>query len=66
MKTLKQMIESKDVMPASQLAKNKAVAEAQEKAFEEAARSEVSHRKTKISAGKVEGRDYWTREPFIE
>lgn len=66
MKTLKQMIESKDVMPASQLAKNKAVAEAQEKAFEEAARSEVSHRKTKISTGKVEGRDHWTREPFIE
>ena len=66
MKTLKQMIESKDVMPASQLAKNKAVAEAQEKAFEEAARSEVSHRKTKISAGKVEGRDHWTREPFSE
>ena len=36
MKTLKQMIESKDVVPASELAKNKAAAEAQEKAFEEA------------------------------
>ena len=66
MKTLKQMIESKDVMPASQLAKNKAVAEAQEKAFEEAAKAEQSHRKTKLSTGKVEGRDYWTRERFIE
>lgn len=66
MKTLKQMIESKDVVPASQLAKNMAAAEAQEKAFEEAARSEASHRKTKISTGRVEGRDYWTREPFIE
>ena len=66
MKTLKQMIESKDVVPASELAKNKATAEAQEKAFEEAIRSEESHRKTKISTGKVEGRDHWTREPFIE
>lgn len=33
MKTLKEMIESKDVVPASQLAKNKAAAEAQEKAI---------------------------------
>lgn len=66
MKTLKQMIESKEVVPASQLANNKAAAEAQEKAFEEAIRSEESHRKSKISTGKVEGRDYWTREPFIE
>ena len=66
MKTLKQMIESKEVVPASQLAKNKAAAEAQEMAFEEAIRSEESHRKTKISTGKVEGRDHWTREPIIE
>ena len=66
MKTLKQMIESKDVVPASQLDRLKAEAEAQEKAFEEAARSEESHRKTKISTGKVEKRDLWTRQPFIE
>ena len=66
MKTLKQMIESKEVVPASQLAKNKAAAEAQEKAFEEAIRSEESHRKSKIPTGKVEGREHWTREPFIE
>ena len=66
MKTLKQMIESKDVLPASELAKNKAAAEAQEKAFEEAIRSEKSHRKTQIYTGKVEGREHWTREPFIE
>ena len=66
MKTLKQMIESKDVVPASDLEKNKAAAEAQERAFEEAVRSEESHRKTKISTGKVEGRDHWTREPFFE
>ena len=66
MKTLKQMIESKEVVPASQLAKNKAAAEAQEKAFEGAIRSEESHRKTKIPAGKVEGHEHWTREPFIE
>ncbi|QWE07919.1 hypothetical protein [Polynucleobacter ibericus] len=55
MKTLKQIIESKEVVPASQLAKNKAAAEAQEKAFEEVIRSEESHRKSKISTGKVEG-----------
>ena len=66
MKTLKQMIESKEVVPASELAKNKAATEAQEKVFEEAIRSEESHRKSKISTGKVEGRDHWTREPFIE
>ncbi len=64
MKTLKQMIESKDVVPASLLEKNKAAAESQEKAFEEAARSEESHRKTKINTGRVEGRDQWTRGPL--
>ncbi len=62
MKTLKQMIESKEVVPASQLVRLKA----EEAAFEEAAKAEQSHRKTKISTGKVEGRDYWTRERFIE
>lgn len=62
MKTLKQMIESKEVVPASQLVR----LEAEEAAFEEAAKAEQSHRKTKISTGKVEGRDYWTRERFIE
>ena len=66
MKTLKQMIESKEVVPASHLAKNKAAAEAQEKAFEEAVRSEESHRKTKTSNGKVQGGDLWTRERFTE
>ena len=66
MKTLKQMIESKGVIPASELAKLKADEEAQEKAFAEAARSEESHRKTKLSTGKVEGREHWTRERFIE
>jgi len=65
MKTLKQMIESKEVVPASKLAKNKAAAETQEKAFEEAMRSEESHRKTKIFTGRAEGRDHWTREPFV-
>ena len=65
-KTLKQLIESKEVVPASQLARLKAEEEAQEKAFEEAANAEQSHRKTKLSTGKVEGRDYWTRERFIE
>ena len=66
MKTLKQMIESKEVVPASQLARLKAEEGAQEKAFEEAARAEESHRKTKLSTGKVEGRDYWTRERFVD
>ena len=66
MKTLKQMIECKEVVPAAQLAKNKAAAEVQEKAFAEAIRSEESHRKTKIPTGRVEGRDHWTRESFLE
>lgn len=66
MKTLKQMIECKELVPAAQLARLKAEEEAQEKAFEEAARAEQSHRKTKLSTGKVEGRDYWTRERFVE
>ncbi|MBU3556006.1 hypothetical protein ICN18_00010 [Polynucleobacter sp. Ross1-W9] len=60
------MIESRDVVPASQLAKNKAAEAAKQDAFEKAIRSEQSHRKTKISTGGVEGRDHWTREPFIE
>lgn len=66
MKTLKQMIESKDVVPASQLERLKVDEAAQEKAFEEAARSEQSHRRTKICTGRVEGRELWTRERFIE
>jgi len=66
MKTLKQMIESKEVVPASQLVRLKAEEAAQERAFEEAAKAEQSHRKTKLSTGKVEGRDYWSRERFIE
>jgi hypothetical protein len=66
MKTLKQMIESKEVVPASELAKLRAEEEAQEKAFTEAVQSEQSHRKTKLSTGKVEGREYWTRERFTE
>ena len=66
MKTLKQMIESKEVVPASQLANNKAAAETQENAFEEAVRSEESHRKIKTCNGKVQGGDLWTRERFTE
>lgn len=66
MKTLKQMIESKEVVPASELAKLRAEEEAQEKAFAEAVQSEQSHRKTKLSTGKVEGRECWTRERFTE
>jgi len=66
MKTLKEMIESKQVIPASELAKQKAEEEAQEKAFQEAVKSEQSHRKTKLCTGKVEGRELWTRERFSE
>jgi hypothetical protein len=66
MKTLKQMIESNEVVPASQLVRLKAEEAAQERAFEDAAKAEQSHRKTKLSTGKVEGRDYWSRERFIE
>jgi len=66
MKTLKEMIESKQVIPASELAKQKAEEEAQEKAFQEAVKSEQSHRITKLCTGKVEGRELWTRERFSE
>lgn len=65
MKTLRQMIESKEVVKASELAKLKSEEEAQEKAFAEAVQSEQSHLKTKICSGKVEGRELWTRERFI-
>jgi len=65
MKALRQMIESKEVVKASELAKLKSEEEAQEKAFAEAVQSEQSHRKTKICSGKVEGRELWTRERFI-
>lgn len=51
MKTLKEMIESKEVIPASDLEKLKAEEEAQEKAFAEAVKSEQSHCKTKICTG---------------
>ena len=66
MKTLKQMIESKEVVPASELVKLKVEEEAQEKAFAEAVNTEQSHRKTKICTGKVEGRELWTRERYNE
>ena len=66
MKTLKQMIESKEVVPASELAKLKAEEEAKERAFAEAVKSEQSHRRTKLCTGKVEGRELWTRERFNE
>jgi hypothetical protein len=39
MKTLKQMIKGEEVLPASQLTKNRVAAKAQEKVFEEAVRS---------------------------
>ena len=66
MKTLKQLIESGEVVPAVRLEKIKAEEEAREKAFADAAKAEESHRKTKICTGKVEGRELWTRERFVE
>jgi hypothetical protein len=66
LKTLKELIASKEVIPASQLETLKAEEAAQEKAFEEAVRSEESHRKTKMCTGKVDGRVLWTRERFVE
>jgi hypothetical protein len=66
LKTLKEMIASKEVIPASQLEIHKAEEVAQEKAFEEAVKSEQFHRKTKICTGKVDGRVLWTRERFVE
>lgn len=66
MKTLKQMIAEKDVIPASELEREKAAEAATEKAFEEAVQAEMSHRKTKLVTGKVDGRVVWSRERFQE
>ena len=66
LKTLKELIASKEVIPASQLETLEAEEAAQEKAFEEAVRSEESHRKTKMCTGKDDGRVLWTRERFVE
>lgn len=54
------MIESREVIPASELAKHKAEEEVQEKVFAETVQSEQSHQKTKIFTGKAEGRELWT------
>jgi len=45
-KTLKEMIASKEVVPASELAKLRAEEGVQEKAFADAVKSEQSHRKS--------------------
>lgn len=66
MKTLKQMIAERDVIPASELEREKAQEVALEEDFEEAARTEMSHRKTKLVTGKVEGRLAWSRDRFQE
>ncbi len=66
MKTLKQMIAERDVIPASELEGEKAQEAAIEKAFEEAAKTEMSHRKTKLVTGKLQGRVVWSRERFQE
>lgn len=47
-KTLKEIIESKEAAPTSELAKLKVEEEAQEGVFAEAAQSEKSHQKTKF------------------
>ena len=59
-----QLIASGEVIPASQLAKQKEESERLAKDLEEAVRSEVSHRRTKIQTQPDRTVAHYTREPF--
>jgi hypothetical protein len=59
-----QLIASGKVIPASQLAKQKEESERLAKDLEEAVRSEVSHRRTKIQTEPDKTVVHYTREPF--
>ena len=66
MKTLKQLIAEKKIIPASGLAKHKEDAERLAKDLEEAVRSEISHRRTKLTTAPDTTIFHYTREPFEE
>jgi len=63
---LSTLLRSGQVIPASALAKQKEDAEKLAKDLEEAVRSEISHRRTKIQTEPDKTVTYYTREPFEE
>jgi t-SNARE complex subunit (syntaxin) len=60
------LLRSGQVIPASALAKQKEDAEKLAKDLEEAVRSEISHRRTKIQTEPDKTVAHYTREPFEE
>lgn len=63
---LSTILRSGQVIPASKLAKQKEDAEKLAKDLEEAVRSEISHRRTKIQTEPDRTLVHYTREPFDE
>jgi len=63
---LSTLLRSGQVLPASELAKQKEDALRLTKDLEEAVRSEVSHRRTKIQTEPDKTVVYYTREPFLD
>ena len=63
---LSTLLRSGQVIPASKLAKQKEDAEKLAKDLEEAVRSEISHRRTKIQTEPDRAIVHYTREPFEE
>jgi len=62
---LSTLLRSGQVLPASELAKQKEGALRLSKDLEEAVRSEISHRRTKIQTEPDETLVHYTREPFL-
>jgi len=63
---LSQLLRSGRVIPASELAERKEIAQRLSKDLEEAVRSEVSHRRTKIQTEPDKSVAHYTREPFLD
>lgn len=61
---LSQLLRSGKVIPASDLAKQKEIAQKLAKDLDEAVRSELSHRRTKIQSEPDKTVAHYTREPF--
>jgi len=63
---LSQLLRSGRVIPASELAERKEIAQMLSKDLEEAVRSEVSHRRTKIQTEPDKSVAHYIREPFLD
>jgi len=63
---LSTLLRSGQVLPASELAAQKEATERAAKELEEAVRSEISHRRTKIKTDPDKSVVHYTREPFQE